>query len=464
MVYNINILKSFLRKIIPQAAINLGFHLPKAFFASLYYRFPARKLKIIGVTGTDGKTTTVNLIYHILNFAGKKAGVVSTVSTKIGQEEIDIGFHVTAPDPRLLQKLLREMVDEKIEYAVLEATSHGLDQNRLFGLNFEIGVITNITREHLDYHKTYENYLKAKAKLLYASKLTVLNKDDQSYNNLKLKIKNLKLITYGIKNKADFTPEAFPFKTLLPGEYNQYNCLAAIAVASQLGISQKTIQEAVASFEGVTGRMEPVNEGQDFKVIIDFAHTPNALEEVLKTLRSQKPARQASPACKRLALSGRPGEAGGSKVPLRPRSEASKSQKSRLIVVFGAAGLRDQGKRPIMGEIACRLADLVVLTAEDPRTEDVNDIINQIAGGCEGVGARLAEVGESRRGIEGKTYFKIPDRQEAINLAIQKLAKKGDTVIICGKGHEKSMCFGEVEYPWLDQEAVKKSLRERRPA
>ena len=410
-------LRRGIHSFIPQKIINFGKHLLTAVSASIYFNFPSKKLKVIGVTGTDGKTTTVHLIYHILHQAGLRVAMVSTVLAKIGDKEIDTGFHVTTPNPWNLQKFLKMMVDKGIEYAVLEVTSHGLDQFRLWGIDFEIGVLTNVTHEHLDYHKTYENYLSTKAKLLQKAKIAIINKDDESYDllNSKLKTQNSKLITYGIKNEADFTPKKFDFKTSLPGEYNQYNCLAAIAATSQLGISVEKIKKAILTFKGVVGRMEKIEEGQDFKVIIDFAHTPNALEQVLKFLKSIK------------------------------------SGKSKLIVVFGCAGLRDSDKRPIMGEIACRLADLVVLTAEDPRTEDVNDIFDQIAGGCEGIG-----------GVEGKAYYKIPDRQEAINFAIQKLAKKGDTVVICGKGHEKSMCFGHTEYPWSDQEAAKKALKERR--
>jgi len=400
-----------IRALIPQKLINVGKHCPLAFLAATIHYFPARKLKVIGVTGTDGKTTTANLIYHILDLAGKKVAIISTVSAKIGNQEIDTGFHVTTPNPWLLQKLLHKMVNQKIEYVVLEVTSHGLDQYRLLGVPFEIGVLTNVTHEHLDYHKTYENYVAAKAKLLEAAKIAIVNKDDESYKFLssKFKVQSSKFIAYGIKNEADFTPKKFKFKTNLPGEYNLYNCLAAIAATSQLGIPAQFIREGLSSFKGVIGRMEEINEGQDFKVFIDFAHTPNALEQVLKAI---------------------------------------KSVKSRVIVVFGCAGLRDKEKRPKMGEIACRLADLAVLTAEDPRTEDVNEIIDQIAKGCLKAG-----------GIEGKNFYKIPDRQEAINFAIQKLAKKGDIIVICGKGHEKSMCFGRTEYPWSEHKAVRKALK-----
>jgi UDP-N-acetylmuramoyl-L-alanyl-D-glutamate--2,6-diaminopimelate ligase len=399
-----------IRALIPQTAINYGKHLPLALFALGRYGFPSRQLKIIGVTGTDGKTTTVNLIYHLLKEAGFPVGMISTVSAKIGEEEIDTGFHVTSPDPQVLQQLLRKMVKKGIKYVVLEVTSHGLDQFRFLGINYEIGVLTNITREHLDYHKTFENYLKTKAKLFTQSKLVVLNKDDGSYDFLSALAEKKKsgLLSYAIKNKADFTPTTFPFKTVLPGEYNRYNVLAAAAVASALGAKRESIRKALKDFKGIEGRMEEIETGQGFRAIVDFAHTPNALEQVLKTLKD------------------------------------GLGKDCRLIAVFGAAGLRDREKRPIMGEIAGKLADLVVLTAEDPRTEKVEEICEQIAAGCR------------RVGVEPTI---ISNRQEAIEFAI-KAAKKGDIVVVCGKGHEKSMCFGKKEYPWSDQEAIKKALKE----
>lgn len=385
-------------------------HLPSAFLANVFFNFPSRKLKIIGVTGTDGKTTTVNLISHILNEAGLPTAMVSTVYAKIRGKEIDIGLHVTEPEPWLLQKLFRRMVSEKIEYVVLEVSSHGLDQFRDFGIEYEVGVVTNITHDHFDYHKNYENYLNAKARLFERSKVSILNKDDKSYEYLPAKIKS-KIITYGIKNGADFTPKKFSFKTDLPGEFNQYNCLAAIAASSALGVPEKKIKEAVSSFKGVSGRMEEIDEGQNFRVIVDFASTPNSLEQALITLKKQL------------------------------------KKGARLIAVFGSAGLRDIEKRSMMGAISARYADISVLTAEDPRIEDVNKIIDQIAGGCEKEG-----------GVEKKTFFKIPKRDEAINFAIKKLARKNDIVVACGKGHERSMCIGTTEYPWNEQETVRKSL------
>lgn len=402
-----------IRLLFPNWAVNIFKHLPLAVFAVIFFRYPARKLKVIGVTGTDGKTTTATLIHEILVHWGKKAALISTVTAKIGQKEIDTGFHVTSPDSWKLQRLLREIVNQGFEYVVLEATSHGLVQNRFFGCHFKIGVVTNVTHEHLDYHKTYENYLKAKGKLFDKVEIAILNRDDESYKYLRTKNieHRTKIITYGIRNKADFTPRNFPFKTPLLGDYNQYNCLAATAAVSSLGAPTKMIKQALADFPGVKGRLEEIKNRFGFKVFIDFASTPNSLKNVLIALRKIVPA------------------------------------KGRLMAVFGSAGLRDVQKRALMGEMAAKYADLIVLTAEDPRTEDVNKIIEQIAQGALKKGAQ-----------EGKTLFKVADRAEAIKFAIQRLAKKGDIVVICGKGHEKSMCFGKIEYPWSDFDAVKKAL------
>jgi len=245
-----------IRLLFPNWAVNIFKHLPLAVFAVIFFRYPARKLKVIGVTGTDGKTTTVTLIHEILVNWGKKAALISTVTAKIGQKEIDTGFHVTSPDSWKLQRLLREIINQGFEYVVLEATSHGLVQNRFFGCHFKIGVVTNITHEHIDYHKTYLNYLKAKAKLFDRVKVGVLNRDDESFDylNQKLKKKKIKVISYALKNKADFTPQNFPFKTPLLGDYNQYNCLAATAATSSLKIPALQIKKTLASFKGVEGR------------------------------------------------------------------------------------------------------------------------------------------------------------------------------------------------------------------
>lgn len=388
------------------------FHLFSSLLANLFYGFPSRQIQVIGVTGTDGKTTTTHMIGYLLKEAGFKVAIVSSVGAYFGSQEIDTGFHVTTPSSWMLQKLIKEMKNRGIDYLVLETTSHGLDQHRLLGINFKIGVLTNITHEHLDYHQNLSNYIKAKAKLFQKAKIAVLNIEDNSF----LRIKNLipkktQIVTYGIK-KGDFNLRKMPLSISLPGEYNLYNSLAAAATSSLLGIEKELIQKSIKNFKALKGRMEKISEGQSFQVFVDFAHTPNALENVLKVLR--------------------------------------KKTSGRLIAVFGCAGLRDRQKRPLMGEIACHFADLVVLTAEDPRTEDLTSITAQIALGCQKAG-----------GVEEKNYFIVPDREEAIQFAISK-ARKGDTVVLLGKGHEQSMCFGHQELPWSDQETVRKILKEKK--
>ena len=408
-----------------------------------WYAFPSKKLKVVGVTGTDGKTTTTNLIYHILKTSGEKVGMVSTINARIGKREIDTGFHVTNPEPELLQKLLREMVDEGIQYAILEVTSHGLDQERTSGVDFYGTVITNVTHEHLDYHKTYKVYLETKGKLFRSVKFSVLNRDDQSYSYLR-RVATGKVSTYSLNKKADiravgvimekegsvFKLQAglseLEIKLKLPGLYNVSNVLAAASACLELGLNLKQIKVGLESFLHLEGRFDEINLGQPFRVIIDFAHTPNALEQVLKL--SSK------------LLS----------------AQTEKSKNSKLIVVFGCAGERDKEKRPMMGEIAGRLADLIVLTAEDPRSENVNDIIDQIANGCKKAGAleiKRIKNQELRIKDEARYFVRIPDRREAIEFAISK-AKAGDLILITGKGHEKSMCFKTTEYPWDDKQAA----------
>ncbi len=369
----------------------------------IYFGYPSRKLKLIGVTGTDGKTTVTNLVYHILQKAGKKVSVISTIYGKIGDEVFDTGFHVTTPAAQQMQKYFRQAVKDGSEYFVVEATSHGLDQFRLLGCKFEVGILTNITHEHLDYHINYDNYLLAKAKLFQISKTSVLNADDESFSKVK-KLAEGKVVSYGFSKKADLNLQNYKFKTDLPGDYNKYNILAAAACARELGIEEKIIQQAIADFNFLSGRMEEIKNNRGIKIIVDFAHTPNALEQALGTLR--------------------------------------KGAKGRIIAVFGAAAERDIEKRPLMGEISAKLADITVLTDEDPRFEDRNKIIETIAGAAIEAGAK-----------EGKTLFKEPDREKAIKLAIN-LAKKGDIIGIFGKGHERSMNYQGVEKPWSDQKAV----------
>ncbi|KKU88670.1 hypothetical protein A3A64_02420 [Candidatus Gottesmanbacteria bacterium RIFCSPLOWO2_01_FULL_48_11] len=381
------------------------YHLLIGILSVLWFRFPSHKLTVIGVTGTDGKTTTTTLIFEILKAAGIKVSMISSVHAVIGGKSYDTGFHVTTPSAFWVQKYLREAINNGDTHMVLEVTSHGLAQHRVTGVRFAVGVITNVTHEHLDWHKTFASYLKTKLSLLTRSNTAVINRDEaELYNRAIPYLRRKKLITYGIRREANVTPKTFPFKTLLPGEFNRYNCLAAIAAASALGISHKTAQTALAHFGGVVGRMEVIQK-IPFSVIVDFAHTPNALDRALKTARVLT--------------------------------------KKRLIHVFGSAGLRDRTKRPLMGKFSSRYADIIVLTEEDYRTENVETIMDQIAAGF--VGNRLV--------------YRFPNRGDAIAFAVRE-AKADDLVIITGKGHEKSLCRGKTEYPWSDQEVVRNTLKE----
>lgn len=376
--------------------------------ASAWYDCPSIKMKCVGVTGTDGKTTTANLIYWVLKKSGKKAGLISTVGAKIGDKMYDTGFHVTNPEPLDLQKFLQMMVINGCEYAVLEVTSHGLDQDRVAGIKFDVSVLTNVTHEHLDYHKTFDNYCKAKAKLFLHSKMAILNEDNDSFEVIgKLLPKSIKRVGYSVSKLGKQLKGVVQRR--FPESYNRQNAAAAICVASSLGIADGLIAQAIVTFPGVEGRMQEVHNAKGFRIYIDFAHTPNALENVLKSLH------------------GRVGE------------------KNRLICVFGCAGERDLGKRPMMGRISRQYADISIITAEDPRGESVDEILRQIKKGAESI----------RNDHE---LLAIADRGEAISYAIQRVAKKGDMVIICGKGHEKSMAYNGVEYEWSDHEAVEEAL------
>jgi UDP-N-acetylmuramoyl-L-alanyl-D-glutamate--2,6-diaminopimelate ligase len=407
--------------------------------AAAFHGFPGRTLRVIGVTGTDGKTTTVNLIWSVLRAAGRSAGLISSVNAVIGDEQYDTGLHTTTPDALEIQGYLAQMVEAGAEYAVLETTSHGLAQHRVTACDFDVAVVTNITHEHLDFHGTFEEYREAKARLFRSlagsfrkpgvPKIAVLNVDDASSFEYLRHIPADERLTYGVDLPADVravdvrasasgvrftavTPEGeFPVESRLLGHFNVYNALAAIAVAQSQGIAVENIQRGISAVQQVTGRMEPVDVGQPFEVLIDFAHTPNSLRSALMAARGMAP--------------------------------------GRITVVFGCAGLRDREKRPVMGEIAGELADRTVITAEDPRTEDLGQIMGQIAAGCEKAGRR-----------EGVDYWRIGDRGQAIQFAVD-MAAEGDLVLVTGKGHEKSMCFGTTEYPWSDQEAVRKALENR---
>jgi UDP-N-acetylmuramoyl-L-alanyl-D-glutamate--2,6-diaminopimelate ligase len=414
-----------------------------AHIAAAFYGFPTRSLKVIGVTGTDGKTTTVNLIYRILLACGIKAGMISTVNAVIGDEIIDTGFHVTTPESTVIQSLLKKMVDAGITHVVLETTSHGLDQYRAEACEFDMGVITNITHEHLDYHGSYNEYFSAKFRLIEYlvssekshegfSPTTVINSEDISYPKILERIdhpefQQLQTIVYGLSNAVDVVAEniyvdiaGLRFDVRIPtgqgsvsspliGEYNIQNILAAIgATAVGLKLPLDKVLEGIRAMDYVPGRMERIDMGQDFSAIVDFAHTPNALKVALETSR--------------------------------------KLTQGRVIAVFGSAGLRDRQKRRMMAAVSTQLADISIMTAEDPRTEQLEDILTE-----------MADEARKSGSVEGKDFHIIPDRGAAIMMAL-RLAQPGDLVIACGKGHEQSMCFGEIEYPWDDRTAMRAAL------
>lgn len=403
-------------------------------------------MTIIGITGTDGKTTTVNYTHAILEAAGLKAGMISTVSVRIpppdpeshSAQEIETGLHTTTPDPPDIQRHLARMVETGATHAVLEVTSHGLAQHRVAGCEFDIAAVTNVTHEHLDFHGSLEAYQRAKARLFEGlqrscrkpnvPKIAILNRDDDSYRYLS-PLPADQQITYARSQPAQVTarhirpgPQATHFiletpedemevQTMLVGEYNVSNALAAAAVGVALHLPLSDIAQGIAAVDGVPGRMERIDAGQDFIAIVDFAHTPNALQKALQTANTMT------------------------------------SEDGRVIVVFGSAGLRDQEKRKMMGSIAGQLADIVIVTAEDPRTDSLERIM-----------AASSEAAKEKGKREGVDLFQVADRGAAILQACQE-AQAGDVVIACGKGHEQSMCFGTTEYPWDDRLAMRLALR-----
>lgn len=383
------------------------YHLVVAIAANIWFGFPSRSLTVIGITGTDGKTTTTTMVYEILKKAKVKASMITSVHAVVGGKAYDTGFHVTTPTAWWVQRYLREAVDHGDTHMVLEVTSHALSQFRVFGVAFAVSAITNITHEHLDWHGTFEKYVKTKLTLLRQAKIAVINRDEANvYLSGMPYISRKRYITYGIRRDSMVNPKTHPFKLKIPGIFNRYNALAALAISEALDIKRATAVRALTQFKGVVGRMEVVKE-KPFKVIVDFAHTPNALEKALSTVR--------------------------------------KMTRKKLIHVFGSAGLRDQSKRPLMGEAAGRFSDIIVLTEEDYRTENVEDIMDAIAKGIP----------------DGKTVYRYPNRKEALVFALGA-AKPGDIVIATGKGHEKSLCRGTKEYPWSDADEIKKILKKKR--
>jgi len=394
----------------------------------IFYGQPTHQLKLIGVTGTNGKTTTTHIIERIFQEAGEKTGLIGTMYIKINEKKYDVKN--TTPESITLQKTFKKMIDEKVSHAVMEVSSHALHMGRVHGCDFDIAVFTNLSQDHLDYHKTMEEYRNAKG-LLFAQlgnafninkpKFAILNGDDPATEYYK-HMTSAHILTYGIDQNCDVmakninmnangtsfdlvTPnETYPIKLKLIGKFSIYNVLAAITTAIASGVSMDIVLKAVEKIEGVRGRFELVNVGQDFTVIVDYAHTPDSLENVLKTVKQ--------------------------------------FAKRKVFVVIGCGGDRDKTKRPLMANVAVKYADEPIFTSDNPRSEDP-----------------IAILKDMESGVEGKYYHSISNREQAIYFAIAN-ANEGDVVVIAGKGHETYQQIGNQTYEFDDKKVAIKAIKE----
>ncbi len=399
----------------------------------LRYGFPARGLKVVGVTGTDGKTTTATMIYTMLNESGVKTGLMTTIGYGTPGHWQDNYIHMTTVSSGLLLRRIKELRQQGIEWLVLETTSHALAQNRVWGISYSVAVMTNLTHEHLEYHGTFERYREAKLRLfsmtarnVHGLRTGIVNAGDPSAPYFAAKVPHV--LRYG-RAAADLIPrqvvstaegseydvsyqgQTMHIRLQLPGDFNVLNSLAAVGVGLTLGLKPAQIEAGLATLAGVAGRMNRIDEGQPYSVIVDFAHTPESFDKVLGQLRQVT--------------------------------------KGRLVVVFGSAGRRDTVKRGIQGAAAGRWADLVIITEEDDRDEDGEAIRRQIAEGAEAEGKRL-----------DNDLFLISDRREAIAMAVSQ-ARKGDTVAFLGKGHEKTIERAHETIKWDEVAEVRAAVRAR---
>ena len=406
-------------------------HLIEAVIENVRYGFPGRKVRVIGVTGTNGKTTTSSMIYRMLSEAGIKAGLMSTVAYGSLGEIVPQKVHMTTTQAGKLQRQLKQYAAQGVEWVVLETSSHALAQHRVWGVPYEIAVFTNLTHDHLEYHGTFENYREAKRQLFkiankHGLRFGVVNADDPSAKVFKdsvknattygickgdIKAENIKLTNRGSTYTARVGDETYAMRVAIPGEFNISNSLAALAVGRKLGLTPEQIENGIASLEYVEGRMNTIDEGQSFQVIIDFASTPDGYEKFFSSVR-----------------------------PL---------VKGKLIAVFGSAGRRDESKRAAQGEIAGKYADVIIATEEDDRDDDGDKILHQIAEGAEKAGK-----------VREKSLFLIPDREEAIGFALAQAVAKDDTVVLLGKGHEKTIERADGEYPWNEAEVTRAAIQE----
>ncbi|MFP5111182.1 UDP-N-acetylmuramoyl-L-alanyl-D-glutamate--2,6-diaminopimelate ligase [Bacillaceae bacterium C204] len=400
-----------------------------AVISDAFYEQPTKDLHLIGITGTNGKTTTSHLLEKIFADAGQKTGLIGTMYTKIADKTIETKN--TTPESLTLQKTFKQMVEAGVDIAVMEVSSHALDLGRVHGCDYDVAVFTNLSQDHLDYHKTMDEYKRAKS-LLFAQlgntfnhqkpKFAVLNADDPA-SDMYSRSTAAHVITYGIDNKADIQAkniqmtssgtrfdlivqtEKYPIEMQLIGKFSVYNVLASIAASVVSGIAIEDVIKSIEGVTGVSGRFELVNSGQDFTVIVDYAHTPDSLENVLKTIRN--------------------------------------FAKKKVFVIVGCGGDRDRTKRPLMAQIACQWATDPIFTSDNPRSEDP-----------------LAILKEMEAGLQGATYRIIPDRKEAIQTAIGE-ASEGDVILIAGKGHETYQIIGNVVHDFDDRLVAREAIEGR---
>lgn len=429
-------LRSSAKKLVPTGlypAIEPLGHLAEAIAINAINGFPAKGLKVIGVTGTNGKTSTSYMIHRMLHEAGFKVGLMTTVGYGAGADIKPQIHHMTNVSvPELMQRL-KFMKQQGVEWLVLETTSHALAQHRVFGVPYSVAVLTNVTHEHLDYHRTFERYRDAKRRLFKLAnknkaglQLGIINAEDPSatlfaedirnpitygVNEGDVRATNVQLLPSGVDYDVEIAGTKYHIHCNVPGSFNVYNSLAAVCVGQQLGLTKQQIERGIAALAGVEGRMTRIDEGQNFDVIVDFAHTPDSFEKLFKDLKPVV--------------------------------------KGKLIAVFGSAGRRDEAKRAVQGELAGRYCDEVIITEEDDRDIDGLEIMNQIASGAERAGKK-----------RDKDLFLVHDRTEAINVAISR-AQPGDTVILLGKGHEKTIERASGENPWDEITTTKAAVKHK---
>lgn len=431
-------LKSKIKKFIPERFISL-YHLILAAVAAFYYRWPSKKMIVIGITGTKGKTSAANFIWSVLTAGGRKTGLIGTANIRIGEIEMLNKYHMTMPGRFILQKLLRQMADAGCEFAVVETTSEGIKQWRHYGIFYDVAIFTNLTPEHLQAHGSFEKYKEAKGKMFKTlkngerkiidgyeiKKIIIVNYDDL-HKEYFLNFPADKKVTFGMIEGADFQAEKIKntgngleffigstlYEISILGKFNVYNAIPAVAIGSVFNVSNERIREGLKNLKNIPGRMEKINEGQSFLVFVDYAHEKEGMSAVLETAR-----------------------------------EVVSENNGKVIMLLGAeGGGRDKAKRPVLGEIAGKYADFIIVSNVDPYEDDPKEI-------CEDIAVAAEKFGKTR----GKDLFVIEDRREGIGKAIS-LASKNDVVLITGKGSEQSIVIGGRRYPWDDRVIVREEL------